>query len=261
VGLLALATVATPAAADDAARLWVLHALPGATADVWVDGERVLDDVAPGALAGPLDLPAGTVTLTVTVADASDLGSPVVGPLDVPLTTGEAATAVAHLDTDGTPTATLFPDDTSPTAAGEGRLTVRHVAAAPPVDVLVGGDVVVTGLVGSRERSLALPAGTVSTTVTANGDPVLGPVDLPVAEGTSTVAYAWGRLDGGTLALATQSIDAAPAVPPSVRAGLVTEPVGPSVPAWSYALVAMAAVLVLAAAGRTRTARRVRSRG
>lgn len=41
-------------------------------------------------------------------------------------------TAVAHLTESGDPTATLFTNDTVPTAAGQRRLTVRHVAAEAP---------------------------------------------------------------------------------------------------------------------------------
>ena len=52
-------------------------------------------------------------------------------------------TAVAHLTEGGDPTATLFTNDTAPLAAGQGRLTVRHVAAAPAVDVLAGGSPVI----------------------------------------------------------------------------------------------------------------------
>ena len=54
------------------------------------------------------------------------------------------------------PTATLFTNDISTTAAGEGRLTVRHVAAAPAVDILAGGTAVVEDLTNPNEATLNL---------------------------------------------------------------------------------------------------------
>ena len=79
-GLLALAGLAlaaTPAsAATSTARLSVLHAVPGLVVDVWVNGERTLDDFDPGELAGPLDLAAGTYTVAITASDAADADAP-----------------------------------------------------------------------------------------------------------------------------------------------------------------------------------------
>ena len=138
-GTLALVTLAAvPASAADPAKLSVLHGVPGLTVDVWVNGERTLDDFTPGSLAGPLDLPAGTYTVAITAADAADASAPAIGPVDLTLEAGKNYTAVAHLDAAGAPTATLFTNDISTTAAGQGRLTVRHVAAAPGVDILAG---------------------------------------------------------------------------------------------------------------------------
>src|SRR5690606_34621314 len=162
--LVALGALALPAqaATDDGASLSVLHGVPDTPVDVWVDGELTLDDFQPGDLAGPLDLPAGSYSVAITAPDAADASEPVIGPVDLRLEGGTSYTAVAHLDAAGTPTATLFTNSTEPTAAGEGRLTVRHVAAAPAVDVLAGGEAVVTSLENPKEAVLDLPAGTVS---------------------------------------------------------------------------------------------------
>lgn len=221
---LAALGLAAPAAADtsDAAMLSVLHGVPDTTVDVWVDDELTLDDFEPGDLAGPLELPDGTYSVAVTASDAEDASDPVIGPIDLELSGGSNYTAVAHLDADGEPTATLFTNDTSATAAGEGRLTVRHVAAAPAVDVLAGDDAVITGLENPDEEVLDLPAGTVPAAVAAAGttDPVIGPADVEVAEGVNTIAYAWGSLDDDSLALATQTIDGLHSAPDGVHAGM-----------------------------------------
>lgn len=213
------------AATEGNASLSVLHGVPDLTVDVYVNGELTLDDFAPGDLAGPLDLAPGTYTVAITAADAADDSAPAIGPVDLPLMADMSYTAVAHLDAAGTPTATLFTNDTSNTAAGEGRLTVRHTAAAPAVDVLAGGSPVISGLENPDEQVLNLPAGTVSAAVAAAGttEPVIGPADVAVTEGTNTIVYAWGSLEAGNLALAVQTIDglhSAPAGVPSGELGL-----------------------------------------
>ncbi|MCK9794054.1 DUF4397 domain-containing protein [Isoptericola sp. 4D.3] len=218
VGLAPSATAST----DDGAVLSVMHGVPDTPVDVWVDDELTVDDFEPGDMAGPLDLPAGTYSVAITAPDAEDTSEPVIGPVDLDLEAGGNYTAVAHLDADGAPTATLFTNDTSATAAGDGRLTVRHVAAAPAVDVLAGGEPVVSGLENSDDETLDLPAGTVSAAVAAAGstDPLLGPADVEVAEGVNTIAYAWGSLDDDTLALATQTVDGLHSSPDGVPAGV-----------------------------------------
>lgn len=221
-GAFLAAGAALPAsAAEGDASLSVLHAVPGVTVDVYVDGERTLDDFTPGTLAGPLALPAGTYSVAITAADAADASSPVIGPVDLTLEAAGDYTAVAHLTPAGDPTATLFTNDTSTLAAGEGRLTVRHVAAAPAVDVLAGGSPVVTNLSNPNEQLLTLPAGTVSASVAATGttDPVIGPADVAIAEGTNTIVYAWGSLEDDTLDLAVQTIDGLHSNPDGVPAG------------------------------------------
>ncbi|GAA1735472.1 hypothetical protein GCM10009809_33290 [Isoptericola hypogeus] len=243
IGLTALAA-APSAAADtaDGAVLSVMHGVPDTPVDVWVDDELTVDDFEPGDMAGPLDLPAGTYAVAVTAADAEDASDPVIGPIDLELEAGGNYTAVAHLDADGQPTATLFTNDISATAAGEGRLTVRHVAAAPAVDVLAGGDAVISGLENPDEEALDLPAGTVSASVAAAGttEPVLGPADVEVADGVSTIAYAWGSLEDDNLALATQTIEGLHSSPGGVPAGTSGLAAGVEAPSSGFSTGAIA---------------------
>ena len=262
--LVALAGIAPAHAADDVAQLSVLHAVPGLTVDVYVNGERTLDDFEPGDLAGPLELPPGTYSVAITASDAADASAPAIGPVDLPLEAGMNYTAAAHLDAAGEPTATLFTNDISTIGAGEGRLTVRHVAAAPAVDVLAGGTAVITNLANPAESLLTLPAGTVSASVAATGttDPVIGPADVNVAEGTNTIVYAWGSLEDSNLALAVQTIDGLHSNPGSVPAGnaglAATNQPGDDA-AWWFGGGALALVLVIGAAAVYGT-RRVEAR-
>jgi hypothetical protein len=256
VGAAALALVgAAPAhAADSNATLSVLHAVPETDVDVYLDGDRALDDFKPGDLAGPLKVPSGTHTVAITAADAKDDSKPVIGPIDVKLEGGKNYTAAAHLDADGKPTASLFTNDTSKLAAGKGRLTVRHTAAAPAVDILAGGDAVIEGLKNPDEKVLDLPAGTISAAVAAAGskDPVIGPTDVDVAEGVNTIVYAWGSLDDKNLKVAVQTIKNLDGSPNGVNtgsAGLAAESTAPT--AWT---VAALLGLVLLGGGATAAA-------
>ncbi|HYQ74866.1 DUF4397 domain-containing protein [Cellulomonas sp.] len=256
--LVAAAALPATAATGGTASLAVLHGVPDLTVDVYVDGTRTLDDFTPGTLAGPLDVPAGAHTLAITAADAADDSQPAIGPVDVTLEAGGSYTAVAHLTATGDPTATLFTNDTSAVPAGQGRLTVRHVAAAPAVDVLAGGSPVVTNLANPDEQSLTVPAGTVSAAVAATGTttPVLGPTDLTIAEGADTIVYAWGSLDAGNLALAVQTIDglhSAPGGVPSGELGTAAEQ-GSAAP-WVAAATLLALVAVVGAVRPVRRAR------
>ncbi|MFF2369185.1 DUF4397 domain-containing protein [Agromyces sp. NPDC058110] len=258
VGVLAGATVgllgSAPAQASESpAMLSVLHGVPDLTVDVYVNDELTLDDFTPGTLAGPLELPAGTYSVAITASDATDASAPAIGPVDLSLEAGMNYTAVAHLTEAGDPTATLFTNDTAPTAAGQGRLTVRHVAAAPAVDVLAGGSAVISDLTNPNESKLDLPAGTISASVAAAGttDPVIGPADVEVAEGANTIVYAWGSLDDGNLSLAIQTVtgmDSAPGDIPAGSAGLVATNAGsPAIALWVSAGVTLLLVVGAAA--------------
>lgn len=247
------ATAATAATGE--ATLSVLHAVPDVTVDVYLDGERAIDDFTPGTLAGPMMVPAGAHQLAITASDATDASKPIIGPADVSFDAGGNYTAVAHDATDGSPTATVFTNDTSAVAAGQGRLVVRHVAAAPAVDVLAGGKAVVSNLSNPDEQALELPAGTVSATVAATGttDPVIGPADVAVTAGSSTIVYAWGSLDDDNLALATQTIADLGGTPngvPAGNAGLVATNDQDPLPLVGAAAAALAAAAAIGAVNK-----------
>ncbi len=222
-GTLFAAGFAAPAFADnhDMANLSVLHGVPDLTVDVYVNGELTLDDFEPGELAGPLELAAGTYSVALTAADAEDDSSPALGPVDLTLEEGMDYTAVAHLMENGDPTATLFTNDISETASGEGRLTVRHTAAAPAVDVWANGEVAFSGLANPDENMADLPADTYEAAVSLAGetDPVLGPTDVPVEEGMNTIVYAWGSAEAGNLDVAVQTVATHASMPSEVDAG------------------------------------------
>ncbi|WP_243077121.1 DUF4397 domain-containing protein [Microbacterium sp. SS28] len=223
VGLIAALGFAAPASAETSgsAQLSVLHGIPDTPVDVYVNGERTLDDFRPGDLAGPLELPAGDYEVALTAPDAADASSPVLGPVTLTLAAGANYTAAAYLSEAGAPSLKLFQNDIATTAAGQGRLTVRHIAAAPAVDILAGGSPVIEGLTNPNEQTLNLPVGTVAASVALAGttEPVLGPADVPIQDGVLTIVYAWGSAEDDNLALAVQSVTVGHSNPGGVPSG------------------------------------------
>jgi hypothetical protein len=258
-GLIALGTTITvPAQAADTATVSVLHAVPGLTVDVYANGKELIPNFEPGTLTDPLMLPAGSYDLQV-FADGDDpkTDKPAIEAKGVKVTAGTNATIVAHLDADAAPKLSVFANDTSPVAAGQARLTVRHTAAAPAVDIRANGDVLFADVTNPNEGTVDVPAATYSADVVLAGTKkvAIGPADLDLAEGTSTIVYAWGSAADGNLDLAVQTIDglhSAPGGVPGGEAGLAPE--SGQTPIWALAL-GLVSALGLAFSGRRLLAR------
>jgi hypothetical protein len=263
-GALALVLAsATTASAADTATVSILHAVPNTPVDVYANGEELLSDFQPGTLTDPLTLPAGEYDLKVFPAGADPAtAQPAISADDVAVPAGANATVVAHLSENGTPTLTPFVNDLSAVAAGDARLTVRHTAAAPAVDVRAGGTVVVPGLTNPKEASLTVPAGTISADVTLAGTSTvaIGPADLTLAEGTATAVYAWGSGDAGyQLAVQTfTGLHSSPSGVPGGSAGLATDDSGLPLPV--VALTALGLGAAAFGARRIATSRPATSR-
>ncbi|MBL3667520.1 DUF4397 domain-containing protein [Streptomyces sp. M2CJ-2] len=218
--------VAVPASAEGAAQedgkasVSVFHGVPGLTVDVYANGNELLPDFKPGTLTAPWSLDPGTYDIEVFADGKGPDGEPAIRK-SVEIPAGANATLAAHLDAQGTPVLTAFVNDTSKVPAGQSRLTVRHVAAAPAVDVRAGGKPIIEGLTNPNEKSLEVPAGTVNADVVLAGTDtvVIGPADLDLAEGANTVVYAWGSAKDKNLALKTQTISSMESAPRGVNAG------------------------------------------
>ncbi|MGL5865169.1 MAG: DUF4397 domain-containing protein [Dermatophilaceae bacterium] len=219
--------LATPAYAAEDAKVVVFHGVPGLTVDVYVSaaGEApakpLLEDFEPKTVTDPVDLAGGTYDLAVFPANADPKGKPAIEAKGVEVPAGANITVAAHLNAGGDPVLTPFVNDVSKTDAGEGRLIVRHTAAAPAVDVLAGGEVVFKNLANPNEQKADLPAGTVSASVALTGTTaaVVGPADVPVAEGKATIVYAFGSAKDSTLDVAVQTIDGLHSSPSGVPSG------------------------------------------
>ncbi len=251
---LAAGSAAAPAfAAPGDATVDVFHGVPGLTVDVYAGDDKVISNFRPGSFSAPLSLPAGSYDLAVRPAGAAASSAPAV-EATVEVTSGEAYTVAAHLSAGGTPELTAFADDLSPVAADQGRLSVRHTAAAPAVDVLAGDTVLAPGLTNPDAATLATAAGTVSARVNLAGTSTtaIGPADLTVGDGRLTTVYAWGSAADDNLALAVKSYPLAG--PDGVPAGEGPADAGVGAGTWGLgaAGLALAAAAAVSAAHRRR---------
>lgn len=240
-----------PASAQEGARIHLIHGIPDTNVDVVAGGEIVFENYAFGetqdlsALAGAT-LEGLQVRLAGTETVAIDAG-------DVALPASGNYTIIAHLTADGTPTLAVFENDTSAIAAGEGRLTVRHTAAAPAVDVLANGAVAFSNLANPNEAAADLAVGTVTAEVVPTGasEPVvIGPADLPITDGSSLIVYAVGSLEGETLTVLTESISGLGTAPSAVNTG--NSPVESNTMAVAFGAAALVAAMAVGFR-RTRT--------
>jgi hypothetical protein len=243
---------AAPSHAAGTSEVSVLHGVPGLTVDVYANGNKLLNDFKPGTLTDPVALPEGTYDLKVFAAGKGPSGTPAIEAKGVKVPSGADITVVAHLDADGKPVLTPYVNDTSTLKPGQARLTVRHDAAAPAVDVRAGGTPVFKGLTNPNEAKAEVAAGTVKADVVLAGTSTvaIGPATLNLREGTNTIVYAWGSANDKNLKLAVQTISGLHGNPggvPSGTGGLVDD----SLP------LPLLALTVLAAGGALVAGRRV----
>jgi LPXTG-motif cell wall-anchored protein len=197
----------TGAGAQSAPVITLLHGIPGVTVDVFVGGTEVVPDFAPGATQD-LSAFAGQTLSNIEVKLQDGTVAITVPSLAVP-TTGNY-TVIAHLDAAGTPKISVFQNDTSAVPAGQGRVVVRHAAAAPAVDIVAGTARPVTNLANGAEQALVLPAGPLAGLQVAptGGDPIADVPTVNVVEGNSLIVYAVGSISSepATFTFLTQTI-------------------------------------------------------
>ncbi|HEY7668266.1 MAG TPA: DUF4397 domain-containing protein [Actinomycetota bacterium] len=196
---LAVATlgVGTAAAAD--ATLNVVHGIPGVDVNVCVNGSAAIEDFNPGEVVSGVALPSGSYDVKVVAADDGCDGDAILQANAIVLASGGNYTAVANLEADGTPTLSFFKNNVKPVAKGNARLTVRHTAAAPEVDVWANGSVLLQDVPNGASATLAVPKGVYAAWVSLPGDyqPVIGPEVLKLKGGSAYQVYAWGSGSAG----------------------------------------------------------------
>ncbi|MGC4896364.1 DUF4397 domain-containing protein [Micromonospora sp. DT31] len=233
----------------------VVHGIPDTPVDVYVNGEKTLNNFKPGDVAGPLTLPEGDYDIALTKpGEAIDKAILKVDDAAVP--GGANISLAAHLSADGKPQITPFVNDVSKVGAGKARLIVRHTAAAPAVDVRAGGKPVFEGLTNPKEAKADVAASAVKADVVLAGtDTVaIGPADLNLKEGTATIVYAIGSAEAKNLDVVAQTISGLHSAPGGVPSGTGGQ-AGTGVDTWWYVLAGAGVLLLVGGGARVATAR------
>lgn len=203
------ATVLVPsmASAQDSVELTLVHGLPGITAEVAVDGTIVIDNFAPGSLANITSFAGQTLT-NVTLTDTAS-GDVVIGPIaSLEMPSAGNHSLVAHLDASGTAVLNSYENNTAAASSGDSRITLRHTAAAGPIDLLIGTDRVIVGVSSGESGETEVPSGPITNAqVSETGDP--GFADVPTLTNdadTNTIVYVVGSDAEGTLDFVVQIV-------------------------------------------------------
>jgi hypothetical protein len=219
---LALATVAavivsaTVHADGHLGQATVVHGVPGLTVDVYVNGTLTLEDFEPGTVTDPLELPEGNYDIIIVAANAPTNPPAIAGSAFLPA--GANVSIVAHLTEAGTPTLSVFVNDVSAIRRLKSRLVVRHVAAAPAVDVALYRKfkfwkwswykliTTIENLVNPNEAQAEVFRGNYAAEIfpAGSGDAVAGPADVKLKKRTLTIVYAVGSLSDGSFTLLVQ---------------------------------------------------------
>lgn len=257
------ATVAGPAGAAAATHgeIYLVHAFAGPAADLAVDGGVVRAAAAPKTVVGPLELAAGTHSVSFNPSGLD----PVTVSVDV--AAGASMDVVAHqgADPDSGSILTVFPNDLSPIAPDKARLVVAHTAVVPPADVRVDGEVLFSNVANGEALTLVVPGGTYNVDIvpaSTDGPVVFGPVALGVVAEQLNRVYAFGSPDEAsmdaivrTAALPVEGADE-PGSVDTGTGGQAAELVGPP-PALRLGVVGvgLAAAVTLLAVGMLRARR------
>lgn len=247
--LLCLLLIGGPAMAQsDTTTVTLVHGFRGLLADVYLDGERILEGFKPARSTDPTELPAGEHEVAVREADAAPDSEPVVqGTLDLP--PGANLSAVVHPDAEGNPTISVFDNAFEAPGDNRARAVVRHTAVAPPIDVRIGDTTVVEGLrPGEEGVGTVGPGADELITVDAASDEQLLPPARVSADPNGAVAlYLIGSADDDSLGWLSQRLDTGagttPLGVPTGNSGLAAVEV---LPWWAWA----AAAAALLTAGR-----------
>jgi Domain of unknown function (DUF4397) len=203
--LTALLSLALPAlaagpasAATGKGKIYVIHGIVGQTLDIYVDGKEVKPDAKPKTIVGPLSLNAGSHQVSLRS------GARTVASAKFKVGSGQSLDVIAHLRSDSSmgATVTAYRNDLSPVAPGKLRLVVAHVAAAPPADIRVNGDVLFSNVANGEALTEVVPSGSYKVGIVpagTNGKAILGPVTLPLKKGTLTRVFAIGNVTTGSM--------------------------------------------------------------
>ncbi len=185
-----------PVASKDAA-IQVLHGVPDAAVDLYVDGRAIATGFTAGTIAGPIDLPAGDYDVALFAAAAAGAPALASDRTDKALVAqsvavgNEPTSLVAHLNETGAVTLSAFPEKLSLIGPGQSRVMLRHLMATGPVAVSVNGKTIGTVAPGN-EIATEVEAGPALIEFVGADGQVLTTANVKVADGELAALSAIG---------------------------------------------------------------------
>jgi len=201
---------ASPAGAMGTATVSVVHGIPGALVNVCVDGSSVADNFAYTNTIQGAVLPAGSHDVKL-VAAGSPCSSAAILSASYDLTAGVNYTIVANLNDSGAPNLLAFTNNVRKVDAGNARLTIRHTADAPAVNVYANGAQLIDGkkFTWSKSRTFVVPKGAYRAKVTLpdSKTAVIGPAKVTLDCGYAYQVYAVGSSSTYALVVVSTNVD------------------------------------------------------
>ncbi len=205
IAVLALAYISISAApvhsAAPSASLSVLNLVSGdaqgTAIDVYADKTRITKNLRVGKIRG-FRIDPGEYDIAIYDQETR-LGKPVLRINDFALKRNANVTLVIHADESGKLRSSTFTNGTAPNEMGFGRLTIRHVAVAPEVDIQIDGETLFINVANRKEATSSLPAGlhAVRMALSEGGETLLSDRQVVLNRPMNTIVYLWGSSEDG----------------------------------------------------------------
>jgi hypothetical protein len=243
-------------AASRKASVMIVHGLPGFTADVYLNGELLLDGFKPTSTAGPLELDPGSYQVGIREVGASPDSPPVLSGT-LRLSSGSNISIVAHLTRSGDPTLSVFHNTFQQIPAGRSLLYFRNVAAVAPLSVRLDDRLVKRGLREGGEWGVATAPGrhVIAFDSGAANDVLIPPTDIRLDEGVAQIVYVVGSAKADNLDLMVQSVHGLHSTPSGVLTGDGGLGAEPGFPFWAVGLMVAAGATLTVSTRRVLTER------
>jgi len=211
---LLLVFAAAPLTAEAASRVFVIHGIPGVDVDVYANpagGTIPATPTIPGFRPKQIvdvTVGAGMFDIRIFAQGANpQTATPVIAVLGATIPDNIELSILAHLDLHGNPTATVYQNDNTPVQSGWARVSVRHAADAPAVQLTANG-LPKLALTNPYFGDLEVPATTIplQLQVPFTGAPITPTASLSFASGTRYFVYAIGSVSAMTFDFIIQAV-------------------------------------------------------